>query len=170
MILPDGLLLRKVTIQNVYFDKKSYEKSTGLTKPKYKLAGNPLNKVYTFFITTTNSDACHRKSTVIVKKCHWENKVDNHLNAPESFIDVKKVEVLTSDEVLIKIKDLDNKFILTAKLCDSKFSELKSIREDAHKKCGNISIECLALVDVALRDIVDTSSICDEILINLGLN
>ena len=169
--MPDELLLKLVETQKVYFDRKSIEKLTNVQKPKYKLAGNsfgPIN-VYTFFVLTTNKDGCCSYSTVCARQEHWESKDPSHLNSPESYIDIRKIEPLTGEEILIKIRDQNNRFKGIARLCDKKYEELRGLKCDLWKG-GHISEERKRLAEEALSDIINIDEVNDDLLKKLGLD
>ena len=69
-----------------------------------------------------------------------------------------------------KMKDRDNGFYCVARLCDSKFKELKDLRNKAHMSRSFVPIEKTVLIKLSLEDIVDLSQISDGILKKLGLN
>lgn len=169
--MPDAALLIMVSAQKVYFDKNSLEKNTGRLRNKYKLAGNFLAEigVYTFFVITTNEHACSNRTTVKVEQCHWENKNQQHLKKQNSYIDAKKIEPLTSYDVVCRIRDTNNGFKSVARLCDGKYIELKSLRSNLGS-VGFVSDHRKKIVEQALADIYDISEINDEILGKLGLN
>lgn len=171
MFLPDGLLLSKIAIQNVYCDRSSLEKKTGKVKPKYKIAGNvlPSLKIYTFFVGTSNSDACEQALTVVVEQKDWEGLITGHLSAPKGYFDIKKIEAFNDKDLLAKMRDGSNGFPSVARLCDAKFQELKQLGVKAHQSHSFVSTEKLALIKAALEDVVDTSSISDEVIRKLGL-
>lgn len=170
MILPDKLLLSKIQTQNVYCDKDSTEKTTNVIKNKYKIAGNilsPLN-IYAFFITTTNASACQKSLTVTIEPKHWESKLSGYLNAAYTYVDIRKIEPLSDQELLQKIKDASNGFPCVARLCDTKYQEMQNLRDRAHISHSYLPLEKTALIKIALEDIVDTSQITDDILKKLG--
>ncbi|MCK5416040.1 hypothetical protein KAI92_01280 [Candidatus Parcubacteria bacterium] len=170
--LPDNLLLSRISNQNVYCDKKSLERSTGITKPKYKLAGNILKplEVYAFFIATKNKNACNGHTTIKIQQKHWENKCSGHLASSMGYIDLHKVETMSGDEICQKMRDRQNGFPFSAKLCDTKYEELKKLKSKVHISRGNISTEKIALAGLAIKEVVDFSSVSDNILKNLGLD
>lgn len=173
MEMPESLILRKIINQNVYCDERSEERHiTGVLKRKYKLAGNiiKLLEVYAFFVITKERTSCNRYTTIEVEQKHWENKVSKYLNEPKSYIDLHKVEALSSDELCKKIRDNMNQFLIVARLCDDKYSELKDLRCNIHKCGGFVTTEKIALANLAIQDIVDMSSISDTILEKLGLD
>lgn len=167
--MPDAALLMLINTQKVYFDIKSIESSTGVEKPKYKLAGNffsPMG-IYTFFVITSNQSACHGNTTVKVETAHWEDKNPKHLNKPESFIDTKKIEVLAGKNVAEKMRDPDNGFLKVARLCDHKYLELKTL---SNKKFdSSVSDQKKKIVEQALSDVFDINQVNDDILDKLGL-
>ncbi len=171
MFISDELLLSKIEAQNAYCDKKSKESVTGVVKRKYKLAGNGLRElgVYTFFVSTTNLSACKKRLTIEVEKNHWENLTEGYFKKDVAYIDVTKIEVLRSGELLEKIKDENNKFPHVGKLCDIKYQELRLLRaravsdERTHK-------EKKETIQIALSDAISEDFISESWLENFGLN
>jgi len=172
MLLPDDIILKKIVNQNVFYDRASLEKSTKKIKKKYKLAGNILKplEVYTFFVITKNESACNRSTTIEVEQQHWENKKQYHLNESKSYIDLQKVETLSGVELCQKTRDKINGFLIAARLCDDKYNELKSLKDNVRKCNSYTSTEKIVLVKLAIQDIIDFSQISDQILQKLGLD
>jgi len=169
MFLPDWFLIKKIKIQHAYCDRTSKEISTGVIKTKYKLAGNlvPL-QIYTFFIATKNKSACKTGSFIEVEQKDWEQLSTGHLREPVGYIDINKIEPLTEQELLVKIKDKNNGFNCVARLCDIKFQELKTLRCRAH--IDQQSIEKTALIQIALSEVVDLNQYSQDVIDKLGLN
>ncbi len=170
MFLPDKLLLSKIQTQNVYCDKDSLEKTTSVIKHKYKIAGNilsPLN-IYAFFITTTNKDACQKSLTVTIESKHWESRLAGYLNEAYTYVDIRKIELLTDLELLKKMRDSTNGFPCVARLCDIKYRDMQNLRNHAHTSKSYLPLEKTTLIKMALDEIVDTSHIADDILKKLG--
>lgn len=120
---------KKVRVKNVHLDKKSFEKSTGRTKCKYKLAGNPIKELdqFFFFILAGELGAYHKALTVKVGSDEWINRNPQHPSrlGGLSHIDITRYEVLTSREVGKKIIEKNNGFHFIAELPQSKFIELQ---------------------------------------------
>jgi hypothetical protein len=169
MFLPDSFLIQKIKIQHAYCDRASKENSTGVVKTKYKLAGNlvPL-QIYTFFVATKNRFACKPGSFIEVKKQDWDQLSAGHLREPIGYLDINKIEPLTEQELLAKIKDKNNGFNCVAKLSDAKFQELKALRSRAHM--NQQPIEKTALINIALADVVDLNLYSQDVIDKLGLN
>lgn len=129
MELPDHVLLGKLQSQHTYFDRKSEERGTGVVKGKYKVAGNilPTLGVYAFFPLTSKYETCHKLLTVSIEQSDWENKDPQHLHGDFSYLNIKKVETLNKKDLLVKMKDYDNRFLTVARLCDRKYEELRGL-------------------------------------------
>ncbi|HNV97467.1 MAG TPA: hypothetical protein PKL13_04170 [bacterium] len=129
-LLPDSILLKTIQKQNAYFHKNSKEQTTGVIKSKYKLAGNILQdfRVYIFFILTSHSSSCDKRTTLKIKKCDWENRKQKHLGGV-GYLDVKKVETLDEKEIITKLKA--NEFYCVARLSDDKFIQLNDLCKKA---------------------------------------
>ena len=123
------LVSKHVKVRNVYYDLKSKEQRTKIIKPKYKLAGHPIEDLgqFVFFILTVSTDAYTKKILIEVRQSEWEErnkKYPQRLNGI-SHIDITKVEVLTSSQVTYKILDKKNRFKYIAKIPSSRFDYLK---------------------------------------------
>ncbi len=170
--IPASLLLSRVQTQKVFCDRTSIDRHTHQRKTKYKVAGNILAplKVYAFFVATSQRDACKKNSTVVVEPQHWENVVGTHLRAPFTYLDVRKVEPLSDQELAQKMRDPANRFSCVARLCDAKYQELKGLRSSVHTHHAYLPVDQIVLIKAALDDVfVDTSKISDDILQKLGL-
>ncbi|MFC1656079.1 hypothetical protein ACFL3C_04360 [Patescibacteria group bacterium] len=135
-ITSDDFLLAKIREQNLYCDEASLEKGTKKIKRKFKLAGIQNDivtesiAIYRFFVTTSNKITCNNFLTLTVKSKDWEDvqkKYKKQIEGNNSYIDIQRIEVLTQDELLMKLKDKKNQFIYVAKLSDKKFSDLKKL-------------------------------------------
>jgi hypothetical protein len=167
MELPVALLLDRIKTRNIHCDEKSEEKLTGVTKRKYKLAGNilpPIN-IYNFFVLTSNKDTCQNYLTLEVKNEEWENKDTKYLKAGSSYIDIKRVEPLTKEDLLKKIKDPFNRFYPVAILPENKFHDLKILLNRLPTSHSFISDETKTVIVQALEE---TNTI-DSTLKKLGL-
>lgn len=170
-VVSDAILLRKIEIKNVFFDKKSQEKSTGKIKSKYKLSGNYLKPldIYTFFVITSCKETCNKHSTIEVKQKHWVDKRVGYLDRDKSYIDIRKIEPLTKKEIIFKIKDNKNRFKWVARLCDEKFNELKE--KSSKLNFGTfISEKKKFFAEQALSEIVDIEDVNIDIIKKLGLD
>lgn len=164
-VVPPDFKLMKISSQHVYCDEKAEEKNTFRIKRKYKLAGNVINSlgIYTFFVLTSKKEACQNFLTVCIEEQHWENRNCRYLREI-SYLDIKRVESLTKFELLEKIDDPENKFILVARLCNEKYLELKQLIHKVQRVSGNLSNDTKTLIAQALFDDVN------EVLAKLGLN
>lgn len=164
--LPDHYLIQLIQKQYTYFDKKSLEKFTLKIKEKYKIAGHFFDEleIYTFFPVTKNKEACGWQFRVCIKKDEWENRLPGHLHLDCSYVSVKNVDVLSKNEILVKIKDPQNGLEKVARLSDSKFSELRETWHRA-KVTRGISRDVASIIDGALGE----ANIPTKILKDLGL-
>ncbi|MDD3434546.1 MAG: hypothetical protein PHD96_01315 [Candidatus Pacebacteria bacterium] len=120
-----------IKTRNVYLDKKSAEKGTNRVKKKYKLAGNKLPPelgVFIFFILMGSISACQKFLTIQVGASEWINRDSrcSYLLQGDSFIDVHKVEKLSTGEVRDKINDKWNGFTYVAEIPPAKFKKLQN--------------------------------------------
>ncbi|MFH1227885.1 MAG: hypothetical protein V1701_08270 [Planctomycetota bacterium] len=166
--LPDNALLLGVQTKHAYFDRKSLEESTGIIKCKYKLCGNilPALEFFTFFILTTNRDACQKYLTLTIQQADWENRDNNHLRDQCSYLDIKNVEALNKDNLLSKIKDTSNRFAVVAKLCDNKFKKLQQLQDRIHSSRHPVPPKKIELIEKALTDAKEP----EKVIKKLGLN
>lgn len=168
MRLPGRLRIHSIDIQKIYFDKKSEEQGTGIIKEKYKIAGNklPTLNICTFFMMTSNRESCKSQFTVTFTPQHCEILEAGHLRN-ESYVDITKTDVLSEDNVISKMDDLQNEFKYVARLCDSKFSELINLAFRVRTHQSSLSLERVVLIQAALG--IDTSNVSEEILEKLRL-
>lgn len=148
-------LLKTIEPKSLHCDKKSKEKFTGVVKTKFKLFTSkilpPLN-FYLFFILTSKIDACQRSFTIEILHSDWEIIKKGYLKPISSYLDYRKIEHLSEEEVLGKMDDSGNKFIRIAKLSNEKFEEIKK-EYQIRKEKGfymKASSETKELIDVAL--------------------
>ncbi len=155
IIFPDETLLNLIEPQFSYYDKKSFEKKTGITKPKYKLLRKklpfPLNS-FIFFVLTTNANACERFFTLCLYQNDWSNTRTGYLTEKCSYLDIRKIEVLDEKNILKKMKDGDNKFLKIARLCDKKFAEIKILYKNSYQNPVNVSKDVIELIEIATTD------------------
>ena len=126
--LPDHILIQSIQARNAHCDLKSIESTTQRIRKKYKLAGNMINIVpviYPFFILTTMKESCQPCLTICIEQAAWEERDPEHLTSECSYVDIKKAESLTREEVLSKMRDGENGFHCVAKLNQAKFNELR---------------------------------------------
>lgn len=165
----DDILLTSIEEQHAYHDTTSYEKFTNKIKRKYKLAVKPIELdqiFYIFFVLTTNDQACQRVLTVIIDPEHWENRHESHLMG-KSFLDIKKIDALTEEEVLCKIRDPRNKFLCAARLCDAKYEEVRLKKDDLHR-ANYLSDTNKMIIENVLSE--GSQEATDKILRGLELN
>ncbi len=163
-------LLKMIEPKSLHCDKKSKEKFTGVVKTKYKLFAAkilpPLN-FYLFFVLTSKIDACQRSFTIKIPFKDWEIIKSGYLAPVDSYLDYRKIEHLTEDDVLAKMNDSGNKFVRIAKLPDEKFEEIK--KEYQIRKAKGFymkaSPETKELIDSALLG----ANIESRVLERLGL-
>ncbi|MBI4845048.1 MAG: hypothetical protein HY810_01000 [Candidatus Omnitrophica bacterium] len=164
---PDDILISIIQPQNAHCDFTSVEPTTNKKKKKYKLAGKvilqPLN-FYPFFILTSNKSTCQEYLTVCIKREEWADRNSTHLAEEKSYIDIKKIETLTQEEIIDKMRDPDNGFPCIAKLCDKKFEEIAEKRKNLHK-ATRLSSKTQDIINAALSE----ADIANNILKNLSL-
>lgn len=155
MDLPDGLLLSKIIKRSTFYDRKSFDKLTSKTKPKYKLASNPILEKFFFHVLTTTLKSCKKRLTVKIKKEDWEDKIKgSYLQEDISYCDVTKYDLLEKSDLLEKMRDRKNGFIYVAKLCSAKYGKLQKL-QGKMKYHYDISKETIRIVAAGLADNVD---------------
>lgn len=158
-----------IKTQHAYADFKAFEEFTKKTKKKYRLAGNIIDLspliFFPFFFLTKRETACQPALTVCVKQTDWENKHSKHLNRKCSFIDIKKVEPLSPEVILEKMKDPENGFPFVGRLSDKKFKELRDKLNNLDQ-ARHLPEKQSALIQCALAE----ADISRKILEKLSLN
>lgn len=132
--LDDVLLATKIKTKNLYAETKSKEIFTGKVGRKYKLAGNniPALEQYFFNILTTRLSACKARLTITIEKKHWEDRAKgNYLLKDFGYCDITKYELIGKEELLKKLREYSFPYI--ARLCESKYRELQTMRDKAHE-------------------------------------
>ena len=126
--------LKRLLIKNhVYCDERSIESGTKVIKRKYKIFCNPIDAwdQYAFVITFGQKESTNENHTFIVKESDWEYKVNQfegrkpYLHG-DSYCDVSKIDILTSDQIFYKIREKDNQFLCIAKLCGHHQKEIEA--------------------------------------------
>jgi len=166
---PTGSLTSHIKEQHAYFDFKSYEEYIKKVRRKYKLTAKTIKleqNFYPFFILTTRSQACQEALTVCIERDHWEQRKPGHLERT-SYLDIKKIETLTEEEIILKIKDSKNGFPLVAKLCDKKYQEIKDKRHSLHLARTRIPASKCEIINYVLAEVKE--EVADKILRNLDL-
>lgn len=148
-LLSDNFLLQKIEPRFLYCDEISEEKSTGISKRKYKLAAIKNDillsiGIYQFFVLTTNFDACKKDFTVTCNPRDWEEISDQfkrQVGVKTSYLDCTKIESLNKNDILSKMKDGKNKFVIAGKLKFKKFQEFTRLSlnklERSHKQISS---------------------------------
>ena len=90
-----------VRARKAYRDRKAFEKFTGKTLKKFRLAGDSFAAlgIYPFFFIFGDIAALSKSTTLTVKREDWEDRVPNELDHNESYIDILRVESLTREEI-----------------------------------------------------------------------
>ena len=116
-----------IEVRKAYRDRRAFEKSTGKTKKKFRLAGESVADlgIFPFFFIYGEIVALIKAITLTVKREDWEDRVPGELDHNESYIDVSRVETLTRDEIQAKKNDPRNGFAPVATLNSERFAELK---------------------------------------------
>lgn len=155
LILPDNLLLQKITKQHLYHDKKSKDIFTNKIKPKYKLAGNCLLDYYFFHVLTTGEDACKRAYTLPLYLSDWECVVPVFKLKQVCYCDLTKYESINKTVLIEKMKDRDNGFAWVGRLCDYKYKKLLILIKKL-RKSNYVSMETKGIVEAGILSSIDT--------------
>lgn len=158
--------MAKIKTRSTYYDTKSFEALTQVTKPKYKLAGcyPPGVDGIPFFLVTTN-EHLKKDCVVEIKKSDWQNRDRRFLRAPKSFVDVRNIEILTRSQIKIKKQEPGNGFRYVAQLSNDKFDELKKVGRSVYRT-GYIHQSKIKIITDALTE----AQIAKNNLQRLGLN
>ena len=152
-IFPKELLLKTIEKQNAYCCQKSIEKSTGVKKTKYKLAGNRFYEVYIFFILSSKNYG-NKYTTLEIEEKDWENRKSKHLDG-NGYLNVKNIETLTEEEIVSKLRS--GSAYKVARLCNAKFIDLNDLCKQAGSQTST-SEEKKALLQIAtISDIENIS-------------
>lgn len=150
-------LIKKIYKSCAYCDEKSFEKYTGKTKRKYKLAGNPIVGLYlgqyVFHHITHVKDAYIKEVTLTINKADWKYRAKDpqYLKEDFSYCDLSKHDILTREELSEKIIDKENGFKYAARLCASKCEELLKINH-RYQRYYDIPKEIREIVGASLDD------------------
>lgn len=123
--IPDNILLIAIQERNIYCDEMSVERSTGRQKKKYKLSRGDILGIYLFNVLMGEIDACNKRITSIIKcRDDLEDRVSGYLAGEHTYCDVSKLDSITKDEILAKMRDARNGFIYVAKVTSKKYKEI----------------------------------------------
>jgi hypothetical protein len=161
--LPDSILLSKIKKASAYYDKKSIEEFTNRVRYKYKLAGNSLLNTFYFFVLFTEKSACNRRLLICLAKSDWEYKKEGYLDNEFSYTDLNKCEALDEQDILGKMRDLENGFEYVAKLKRTKFEQFRKIYARSIRN-PYIRLRDVETITNALNESLE------EPLIKLGIN
>ncbi len=176
MILPDAMYLAKIRSKCIYFDEASKEKFTSKVKGKYKLCGlikedliTEAIGLYRFFVGTSQKQACVGRCTIEITKNDYEDvdmngRYSSSLLNGVGYYDINKLDVLTKDELLIKLKSCS--FPYVAEVSYKKFGELIDITFGlrGHHELRQ-SKNARHIVEALIRE----SDEVDAILLKIGL-
>lgn len=130
MQLPRQLFLQTIEVRNVHLDVHSKERGTSVTKPKYKLAGNRFPAGGTIFWVYTSSDEVYPKNKTVTfsHPADYESCSSNALKNARSYICIDKTDYITDDEIYAKYTNHANQFKKVARVSDTAFKQLASLR------------------------------------------
>lgn len=168
MQLPQQLFLQTIEVRNVHLDVHSKEKSTGVTKPKYKLAGNRFPTGGTiFWVYTSSGEAYPKDRTVMLSHpSDYESCNSNALKNARSYICIDRTDYITDDEIYVKYINHANQFKKVARVNDAAFKQLASLRSKLRLNSNPSSrqeIENIAKATVGSEENVD------DVLGSMGL-
>lgn len=163
----DEFLLSSIREQNIHFDRKSIEPTTRIENPKYKIVGRILINLglYIFLPMTKNRAACSGEFRVEIRQADLEDKDPHHLKLDRSYVNPEKAEAFEKQEILLKQKDKQNKFLKVARLADSKYGEIKHKSENFIKKRGG-ALKPAKILQAAFFE----ASLADKVLAELLKN
>jgi hypothetical protein len=125
---PSLIILSTIQEKHIYKDERSVEKSTKITKRKYKLAAKwpevlKSQNIRIFFVSTSNSASVQKRVSVEIKESDYSECRFNNLRNSVSYYDLTKREILSGDEVKAKIDDPFNGFKDVATINDAAFKK-----------------------------------------------
>lgn len=168
MHVSDDVHLYSVKVRNAFYDKKSHEESTNITKAKYKLLTSkiPELEVYLFHILTTTEGSYIKERTIKILKTDWDSIEKGFLNAEHSNLDCQKIDVLSKSDILVKKKDSDNGFPLAGTVKQSKLNEIISLIKETN---ASVSSKTDFKAREYLQGMFETGTLSDSLLNDLGL-
>src|SRR3989338_9359969 len=100
------ILIRAFKTREAFCDEKSGERTTGQIKRKYKVLTKifPEMGIYIFVLSTSESTATSRYTTVRVQQHEWEDRVPFYLEGT-SYLDAKKIQPHNETELLHKKRE-----------------------------------------------------------------
>lgn len=112
---PSSIILSTIKAGHVYKDEYSFEKSTRVTKRKYKLAGQwpkqlKSQNVRIFFVSTSKPASVQGRVCVKIEHADYTECKQQQLRDCTSYYDLTKWETLSGEEVKKKIDDPLNGF------------------------------------------------------------
>lgn len=154
-------ILHTIREKHVYKDELSVEKSTGVTKRKYKLAAKwpdslKSQNIRMFFVSTSNPDSVKTRTTIEISGQDYITCVLPQLKNNVSYYDLTKREFLSGAEVKAKVDSPNNGFSDVAEITDDAFRSFLD-------KTYNLHIQ--GRPPLGVDDIVNiASSVVDESL------
>jgi len=120
----------------VYRDEFSREESTGDVKVKYKLANTVIADelaIFPFIVLTSRGSSCKRWTTKIVEPKEWCDVQTRHFPKTTTYIDVKRVEILSVEDIQKKRRGGRESFAKMARLPENGMRELDQLKVRARR-------------------------------------
>lgn len=118
MNLPQPLFIQTIEARNIHLDVHSHEKSTGVVKPKYKLAGNrfPGGGIL-FWVSTHKSNVYSVHKTVkYTYPNDYEECTAKPLKNTPTYLSIDHIDYLSDNEIYTKYSNADNGFRKVGKI------------------------------------------------------
>lgn len=150
-------IIKKVKPKNLYLDRESKERGTGVCKPKFKLAFNFIKDIdiYPFFILNSERTFSYF-FTFSLNREDWHYKC---LKEKTSYIDVRNPEIMEGRELYSKINNKRKIFFFKDRLKDEKFEELKNFCQKI-RRSSDVSPE---KKNLTLIELTGTSELVDDV-------
>jgi len=125
---PKQILLAAIQERHIYKDEKSLEKSTGIIKRKYKLAGKwpdvlKNEDMRLFFVSTSKEYSVQSRSKIEISKDDYLTCKLSTLKNVVSYYNPGRYELLSGDDIKTKIDDIDNGFKDVATIKETSFEK-----------------------------------------------
>lgn len=153
------LIINEIKEADVYYDRKSKDPNLNRPRKKYKVFFGKIKDIdiFIFYVFNTSKDVCKKRYRLCVLRSDLIERNPCYLKNECSYIDASKPDILSKDELKIKINDRYNRFKKVAILCKAKFSKLiKLAKKSTSQIFGSERIKRkLDLVEVVLKETSD---------------
>ena len=162
-----GEIKRNVLPRNVHCDWSSEERGTHQVKKKYLLLMRRSMDlgIFLFYALTTRESACPHRAKVSINQHEYKYRNNRHICEPVSFINVEKVSVLETDDIIYRMRDQSNLFSCVARVHQLKFDEIKSLSTSIRDSNSIYDESLRTLIRSALYD----ADISTDFVVRFGI-